>query len=68
MDPVLLLLDERAGVAVARKLGLGFVGTLGLLVKAHKSRLLDFETSLTALQQTRFFLSERVIAHARTLL
>ncbi|MES2707512.1 MAG: DUF3368 domain-containing protein [Verrucomicrobiota bacterium] len=66
--PVLLLMDERAGVAVARSLGLAFTGTLGLLVRGQQLGLIDFETAVAGLRHTRFRFTEALIAHARRLL
>jgi predicted nucleic acid-binding protein len=66
--PVLLLMDERKGVAAARSLGLPFTGTLGLLIRGHRLGLLDFEPALTRLRQTSFHLSPSLIARARSLL
>lgn len=66
--PVLILMDERAGVAVVQGLGLPFTGTLGILVRGHRLGFINFETALASLRRTRFRLSEAVIAHARRLL
>lgn len=66
--PVLLLMDERSGVAVVQRMGIPFTGTLGVLVRGHRLGFIDFETALTSLRRTRFRLSESVIAHARRLL
>ncbi len=63
--PVLLLMDERKGIKAAGRLGLPFVGTLGLLVKGHRQNHLDFETSLAALRRIRFHLGESAILQAR---
>lgn len=64
-SPVLLLMDERAGVKAAERLGIAYVGTLGLLVKAHLMGLLDFESALEALRTTDFRLGNAVIHRAR---
>jgi uncharacterized protein len=66
--PVLILMDERAGVAVVQSLGLPFTGTLGILIRGHRLGFTDFEMALASLRRTRFRLSEAVIAHARRLL
>jgi predicted nucleic acid-binding protein len=63
--PVLLLMDERDGVKAAERLGIPFVGTLGLLVKAHLVGLIDFESVLETLRATSIRLSEAVILRAR---
>lgn len=63
--PVILLMDERAGVAVARCLGLAFTGTLGLLVRGHQLGLIDFELAVAGLRGTRLRFTEALINHAR---
>jgi predicted nucleic acid-binding protein len=40
-------------------------GTLGVLIEAHWSGLLDFEQALAQLRQTNFYLSDQAIALAR---
>lgn len=67
-ENVLLLIDERSGVAVAQELGIPFTGTLGLLIRGHRLGLLQFEPALLALRGTRFRVSDAVIAHARSLI
>lgn len=66
--PVLLLVDERAGVRVVQDLGLPFTGTLGVLIRGHQLGLIHFETALASLRRTRFRLSPAIIAHARRIL
>jgi len=50
----LLLMDERAGVTLARERGLIVTGTLGILLQGAKRGLVDFEPALRALQNTDF--------------
>jgi predicted nucleic acid-binding protein len=50
----LLLRDDRAGVAVARALGLAATGTLGLLVIAQAHGLVDLHTAFAQLRATNF--------------
>lgn len=50
----LLLMDDRAGIAVARRLGLGATGTLGLLVMAHEHGLLALDEAFARLRATNF--------------
>lgn len=64
-SPVLLLMDERDGVKAAERLGIPFVGTLGLPVKGHLVGLIDFETALVSLRATSFRLGDAVILRAR---
>jgi len=50
----LLLIDERAGVSEARRLGLTVTGTLGILVRAAERGIVDLTSALNALQKTNF--------------
>ena len=61
-----LLIDDQAGRREAERRDLVVTGTLGVLAEAHRSQLLDFETALTQLRQTNFYVSEEVIARARS--
>lgn len=50
----LILMDDRAGVAAARRHGLSVTGTLGVLDLAAKRGLIDLATALTRLKATNF--------------
>jgi len=50
----LLLIDERAGVQVARAQGFTVTGTLGVLVEAARSGLASIDEALARLAQTGF--------------
>ena len=50
----LILMDDRAGVAVARRHGLAVTGTLGVLELAARRRLIDLGLALTRLKTTNF--------------
>jgi len=50
----LILMDDRAGVAVAYRRGLAVTGTLGVLDLAARHRLLDLATTITRLKATNF--------------
>jgi predicted nucleic acid-binding protein len=50
----LLLMDDRAGVAVARARGLAVTGTLGLLDRAARRGLVDLAVAFDALKTTNF--------------
>lgn len=61
----LLLIDERAGTEVARRLGLKAIGTLGIIIEAGVEDLIDFEASLAILNnETSFYGSDRLIGAA----
>jgi predicted nucleic acid-binding protein len=50
----LLLIDDRAGVTVARRQGLRATGTLGVLADAAAEGLLDLAAAFAALRATNF--------------
>ncbi len=50
----LLLIDDRAGVQAAREQGFTVTGTLGVLVEAAASGLIDIEEALERLGETKF--------------
>lgn len=50
----LLLIDDRAGVQTARAQGFTVTGTLGVLVDAAASGLIEIERALERLGQTKF--------------
>jgi predicted nucleic acid-binding protein len=52
--PSLLLIDERAGSAIARGLGLSITGTLGVLDEAARQRLIALPDAIQRLKQTSF--------------
>jgi predicted nucleic acid-binding protein len=51
----LLLIDDRAGVAAARRQGFRVTGTLGVLADAAREGLLDLAAVFAALQATNFY-------------
>jgi len=57
----LLLLDDRAARRLADAMGLRITGVGGILVAAARLGMLDFETSLTLLQQTSFRLGDAIV-------
>jgi predicted nucleic acid-binding protein len=65
----LLLMDDRAGVSVARARGFATTGTLGLLVMAAQRGLVDLPTAIGRLKSTNFRyqqeMLDRVIAGYR---
>lgn len=50
----LLLIDDRAGVQTAREQGFTVTGTLGVLVEAAASGLIEIEKALERLSETKF--------------
>ena len=50
----LVLIEERKGVKVARRLGLRVAGTLGLLKSAAQDGLIDFAEDVRLLRRTFF--------------
>jgi predicted nucleic acid-binding protein len=54
LNATLLLIDDRIGVKVAADLGLTTTGTLGALVEAAQSGMVDIEEVLLKLKQTNF--------------
>jgi predicted nucleic acid-binding protein len=50
----LILMDDRAGVAVAYRHGLAVTGTLGVLDLAARRGLIDLETAFAKLKATNF--------------
>src|SRR5215216_1521899 len=58
-----VLLDERRGRQEAENRGLKPIGTLGVLVAAHKRGLIDLRTTIDALRQTSFHASPKLLAY-----
>jgi predicted nucleic acid-binding protein len=54
IDADLILMDDRTGVAVARRHGLGVIGTLGVLDVAARRGFIDFTTAVQRLKRTNF--------------
>jgi predicted nucleic acid-binding protein len=62
----LMLIDERAGVEAARRIGIAAVGTLGVLIEAGVEELIDFDVAIDRLtSRTSFYASAHLIASAR---
>lgn len=57
----LVLMDDRAGVAVARARGLTVTGTLGVLDLAAARGLIDIATAVQALRATNFHMRQPLI-------
>jgi len=57
----LLIIDERKGRRIAKDLGLKFVGTLGVILKAKEKGLIDStEKILESLENANFHISENL--------
>lgn len=54
-DLVLVLMDDREGVAVARRKGLAVTGTLGVLDLAARRGMIDLAEAFTRLKATTFY-------------
>jgi predicted nucleic acid-binding protein len=61
----LLLMDERRGVALARRQGLEVTGTLGVLMQAGRLALVDIDAALSDLQATDFRSTPELFEQAR---
>lgn len=57
----LLLMDERAGVDEARRLGLTATGTLGILLRGAERGIVNLASALEKLQQTNFRVRPEII-------
>jgi predicted nucleic acid-binding protein len=58
----LLLMDDRAGVAVARAQGIEVTGTLGVLDRAARHGLVELPAALAALRATNFHIRQELLA------
>lgn len=54
LKPAALLIDERAGSAIARRFGLSVTGTLGVLDEASRRKLISLPDAITRLKTTSF--------------
>ncbi|BDC51534.1 hypothetical protein F183_A38500 [Bryobacterales bacterium F-183] len=57
----LLLIDERLGRMAAVRLGIAWIGTLGILREASDLGLIDLEDAVERLRKTNFRLNQRLI-------
>lgn len=60
-----ILMDDLDGRIEAERRNLKVTGTLGIIVEAHRRRLLDFETALARLSKTSFFVSPQLVEMLR---
>jgi predicted nucleic acid-binding protein len=60
----LVLPDDRKARTIAESFGLRVTGTLGVVVAAARSGLIDPEAAIERLRQTSFHAAESVYAHA----
>jgi predicted nucleic acid-binding protein len=61
--PSLLLIDDLPGRIEATRLGLEIIGTLGVLLLAHKRGLLDMHEAITLLRKTSFKANEALLSY-----
>ena len=60
-----VLMDERLGRAVARRLGLPVIGSLGVLIAAKRSGLLvSLKTAIDQMQDNGYYMAEALIREA----
>jgi predicted nucleic acid-binding protein len=55
LQPDLILMDDRAGIAAARARRFAATGTLGLLIRASQGGLIDLAAAFAALRATSFY-------------
>jgi predicted nucleic acid-binding protein len=60
--PSVLLMDERAGSAIARGLGLSVIGTLGVLDEAARQKLISLPGAIDRLKRTSFRYPKVIVA------
>ena len=63
-DAELVLIDERDGRTVARRHGLSVTGVVGILIKAARAEAIDIESSLVALRDAGFWISDDLTQRA----
>lgn len=61
-QPSLLLIDERAGAAIARSLGMLVTGSLGVLNEAARRKLISLPDAIDRLKQTSFRYPKAIVA------
>lgn len=60
-----MLIDERLGRAVARRLGLPVIGSLGVLIAAKRSGLLvSLKSAIDRMQGNGYYMAEALIREA----
>jgi predicted nucleic acid-binding protein len=57
----LLLMDERAGIEEARRLGLSATGTLGILARGAERGFINLAIALEKLRQTNFRIRPEIL-------
>ena len=62
LQPSFLLIDERAGSAIARRLQLPVKGTLGVLDEAARRKLISLPVAISRLTQTSFRYPKAILA------
>jgi predicted nucleic acid-binding protein len=60
-----ILIDERAGREVARKLGLTVTGTLGVIIDGHRRKLFNGIEALDRMTKTNFYVSQELLDSVR---
>jgi hypothetical protein len=62
LRPAAVLIDERAGSAIARELGLPVTGTLGVLDEAARRKLISLPDAIDRLKRTSFRYPRSIVA------
>jgi predicted nucleic acid-binding protein len=62
-EPTLLLIDDFPARIEAKRLGIEIIGTLGVLLVAHKRNLLDIRQAIARLRNTSFNGTEALYKH-----
>lgn len=60
-----VLMDDWEGRAEAVRRGLKVTGTLGVLAEAHQRRLIGFESAISRLSKTSFYVSDNLLNEMR---
>lgn len=61
LGAALILMDDRAGAAAARRRGFAVTGTLGLLERAARRGWIDLGVAIPALRSTNFHVSQTLV-------
>lgn len=57
----LIIIDEVKGRKIATDYGLQIIGLIGILISASQNGLIDRESVISKLENTKFFVTERLL-------